>query len=205
MIRVLSGSFMALAICLWPRMDHGRRDCYVRGSRQPPSDVGQADPRRLPPQDDAIPDLLLAVAAQLRAGVSPMMAWIASCDACRFNPDLESYTSSGGQAVQTAWRLADRTGAPLAQILEAVAERIRDRIEHEAELAAELAGPQATVKLLLALPLLGLVLGQAIGADPLGVIITTAAGRVCAVLGFCLLLTGKLWIKLWISRLRAAM
>src|SRR6185312_4186804 len=69
-----------------------------------------------------------------------------------------------------AWALADRYGIPLADLLEAVRSDTEHRVRFSAEVAARLAGPRATATVLAGLPLLGLALGQALGASPLRVL-----------------------------------
>lgn len=63
-----------------------------------------------------------------------------------------------------------------------------------------MAGPVTTARILAALPLLGLGIGQAIGARPVQTLLGTGQGRVCAVVGLACALLG--WV--WTSRLIAA-
>jgi tight adherence protein B len=56
-----------------------------------------------------------------------------------------------------------------------------------------LAGAWSTVVLLAVLPLVGLAMGWALGADPLGVLLHTAAGLVCLVVGGLLEAAGFCW------------
>ncbi|MGH3914232.1 MAG: type II secretion system F family protein [Pseudonocardiaceae bacterium] len=99
-----------------------------------------------------------------------------------------------------AWSLADRHGIPLADLLDAVRADTDHRVRFAAELAARLAGPRATAAVLAGLPLLGLALGQAVGAAPLRVLGHTGAGQALLVIGTGLACTGVLWSARLVSR-----
>jgi tight adherence protein B len=86
-----------------------------------------------------------------------------------------------------------RSGAPPAELLEQLAASLRSDAGAELERQTALAGPQATARLLSALPLGGLLLGWAIGADPLGVLLGTPPGRACLVAGAVLWASGRYW------------
>ncbi|GIG58813.1 hypothetical protein Lfu02_31850 [Longispora fulva] len=92
-----------------------------------------------------------------------------------------------------AWRLAERTGAPLADTLDLVVLDLREEQSRRAGTAAQLAGARATMAILTALPAMGLALGYAIGGDPLAVLLHTRFGAVCAVLALLLQLLGLTW------------
>ncbi len=62
-----------------------------------------------------------------------------------------------------------------------------------------MAAPAATARVLVALPLLGLALGMAVGADPLHVMTSTRAGQVSAVTGAVAAATGWWWTR-WLLR-----
>lgn len=99
----------------------------------------------------------------------------------------------GVRAVGAAWFVGERTGAPLAPVLEAVAAAVRDGDEAADARRAAMAGPVTTSRILAALPLLGLLLGQAIGVHPLQTLAGTGAGRVCAGVGLVAALAGWVW------------
>jgi tight adherence protein B len=92
-----------------------------------------------------------------------------------------------------AWSLADRYGIPLADLLDAVRSDTEQRVRFAAEVRARLAGPKATAAVLAGLPLLGLVLGHAVGAAPLRVLSATSAGQGLLVVGTGLACAGILW------------
>ena len=92
-----------------------------------------------------------------------------------------------------AWSLADRYGIALADLLEAVRCDTEHRVRFAAEVQARLAGPRATASMLAGLPLLGLALGHAVGADPLRVLCETPVGQVLLVIGTGLACAGMQW------------
>jgi len=104
------------------------------------------------------------------------------------------------EAVVAAGRLAAALGAPLAPVLDRVAESIVADDEVEGERRAALSGPRSTATLLGWLPLLGIGLGFALGADPVGVVLHGGAGTISAVLGGALLLGGRRWTSRLVSR-----
>ncbi|MFI5894295.1 hypothetical protein ACIA5D_29760 [Actinoplanes sp. NPDC051513] len=99
----------------------------------------------------------------------------------------------------SVWRLAERTGAPAADLIERIEAdaRAADRAADAA--AAQSAGAQATALLLAGLPAGGIGLGIGIGADPVGVLLHTPVGAACAV-GAVVLQSGGL---IWADRLTA--
>ncbi|GIG22144.1 hypothetical protein Cch01nite_28680 [Cellulomonas chitinilytica] len=96
-------------------------------------------------------------------------------------------------AVLAATALADDLGAPLAGVLERLAGAIAADAEAEAEVRAAVAGPRATARVLTGLPLLGLLVGAALGADPVAAVGHGGAGALAAVLGVALLAVGRVW------------
>jgi tight adherence protein B len=60
--------------------------------------------------------------------------------------------------------------------------------------AAEVAGPRLSGYLLAALPVLGLLLGTGMGADPVAVLVSTGLGQVLLVVGVGLSCAGLRWI-----------
>jgi tight adherence protein B len=60
-------------------------------------------------------------------------------------------------------------------------------------LAEAMAGPKASARMLKFLPLLGLVLGTLMGADPLTVLFSGGVGSIALVVGLGLMTAGQLW------------
>jgi len=96
-------------------------------------------------------------------------------------------------ALAVACDLAGRNGAPLGRSLAGVhAELAADQRTSRAVRTA-LAGPRSSALLLSGLPLLGLVMGSAMGAAPQRVLLHTGAGRLALVVGTALELAGLAW------------
>ncbi|KAB1933861.1 hypothetical protein F8271_23935 [Micromonospora sp. ALFpr18c] len=131
-------------------------------------------------------DQLCGLAADLRAGV-PV-------------PPVIEVASAGGsdrlrQLTSAAVRLADRTGAPLAELVERIEADARATDRGLAAAAAQAAGARATAWLLAALPVGGIGLGYAIGVDPVAVLLHSTVGGVCAVLAVALQVVGLFWAE----------
>ena len=88
--------------------------------------------------------------------------------------------------IAAATRLSTRTGCSLAAVATAVEDDLRARARHRAELRAATAGPRASAVVLAGLPVLGLLMGSGVGADPWRVLTTTAAGQALLVGGVAL-------------------
>ncbi|MEW2384499.1 hypothetical protein AB0873_20745 [Micromonospora sp. NPDC047707] len=129
-------------------------------------------------------DQLCDLAADLRAGL-PVAQAVALSAAVT--------DGSGGSLARTAVHLADRTGAPLAELLERIDVDARSADRGVAAAAAQAAGARATAWLLAALPLGGMGLGYGIGVDPVAVLLHTPVGGGCAVLAVALQVAGLLW------------
>lgn len=136
-------------------------------------------------------DLLCGLAADLRAGL-PV-------------PPALGITSVAGTSVDgvdrlcdltsAAVRLADRTGAPLAELIERIEADARATDRGLAAAAAQAAGARATAWLLAALPIGGIGLGYGIGVDPLAVLLHDTVGGVCAILAVALQIVGLFWAE----------
>jgi tight adherence protein B len=94
-----------------------------------------------------------------------------------------------------AWRLAERHGIPLAETLGAVAAEMTWRLQYAGRVRAQLAGPRATAAVLTALPVLGIGLGELLGAEPLAVLRGGVLGQVLLVLGVGLTAAGHAWCE----------
>ncbi len=102
-----------------------------------------------------------------------------------------------------AWTLAQRHGIPLADVLDAVRGDLDHRVRAHRRLHAALAGPRATAAVLAALPLLGLLLGQAVGAQPWRVLTDTGAGQLLLLAGALLTCAGLAWSAHLVARAAA--
>lgn len=154
-------------------------------------------------------------AARLRSGAPPATAWSGALGrpAVRDVPTVHDLLGPGtprredvarATAVVAAARLAADLGAPLADVLEGVAAAVAADEEHGADVAAALAGPRATARVLLVLPVAGVLLGALLGADPVGVVTGGGVGTWSAVLGVILLLVGRWWTARLLARTAGA-
>ena len=135
------------------------------------------------------------------AGTDVVRALSAVAAAARLGGDVPAVLRSAGPAplrawlgrLADAWSLADRYGIPLADLLDAVRSDTEHRVRFAAEVQARLAGPRATAAVLAGLPLLGLALGEAVGAAPLRVLCHTMVGQLLLVIGTAVACVGVLW------------
>ncbi|MFE6049508.1 type II secretion system F family protein [Kitasatospora sp. NPDC056446] len=170
----------------------------------------------------AVVELCAALAGELRGGATPEQALhlvtarlaadpdglrglgeepVARLAAGRYGGDVpaafhllaELPGGSGAAAIAACWRVAADSGAGLAAALDRVAEALRGERALAEEIAGELAGPRATIAVLAALPGAGLLLGAALGARPLAVLLHTPAGLGCLAAGAALEGLGALW------------
>lgn len=121
--------------------------------------------------------------------------------AARFGGDVSKALAAAARqpgaegllGLAACWRVAVDRGAGLAAGLDRLEEALRAERDQRADMQAQLAGPRATVVMLAGLPVLGLVLGAALGADPLHVLLHTAAGLGCLLVGGALEASGAWW------------
>jgi len=163
---------------------------------------------------------LTSVAARLRAGQSPTEAWRAAAKQLPTGAARELEALVGGpaadpgaragagrgqvsgalHAARAATALADDLGAELAPVLETCAAGIEESARAEAERTAAFAAPRATARLLLALPLAGIVIGSLMGAAPIGLFVSSIWGALLLVSAGALLLLGRIWIQRLLQR-----
>ncbi|MFT3898890.1 MAG: hypothetical protein QM728_01410 [Gordonia sp. (in: high G+C Gram-positive bacteria)] len=113
--------------------------------------------------------------------------------------------ASAGAAgpVADLWATAARFGLPLAELLAARRADLVARQRFAAHTRAALAGPRATAGVLAVLPVFGLVLGQAIGADPIRVLLAPGPGAILLVLGVTLAAVGVVWSERIVDKVLA--
>lgn len=98
--------------------------------------------------------------------------------------------------------LSEETGAPLAELARRLAAAAEEDAELHAAIRTAVAGPQTTQLILVLLPLAGVGLGQAMGADAASLLFDGGVGTGCLVLGTALLAAGWWWGR---GMIRAAM
>ncbi|MFE6178260.1 type II secretion system F family protein [Streptomyces sp. NPDC056464] len=164
---------------------------------------------------DAVIALCAALAGEVRAGRQPNEALLRAARDCgglgeaqsavlaaaRFGGDVPGALASaarqpgaeGLSGLAACWRVAVDQGAGLAAGLDRLEGALRAERDQRADLRAQLAGARSTVAMLAGLPVLGLLLGAAMGADPLHVLLHTGAGIGCLVVGGVLEGVGMWW------------
>ena len=171
--------------------------------------------------------IVTQVAGLLRAGVAPGRAW-QSVGQVRVDPrgvpdaeDLIALVVAGAgrgpvrgsaaaaarrqvAAIVAACRLAAETGAPLAAVLDVIVGTLVAAARGEQERAAALAGPRSTARVLAWLPGIGAVVGIALGADPLGLLLAGGLGATAPIVGLVLVGVGHRWTTRLVARARAA-
>ncbi|MFC8129395.1 type II secretion system F family protein [Streptomyces sp. NPDC057302] len=121
--------------------------------------------------------------------------------AARFGGDVpgaleEAARGPGAQGLlglAACWRVAVDRGAGFAAGLERLEGALRAERDQRADLRAQLAGARSTAVMLAGLPVLGLLMGSALGAAPLRVLLHTGAGLGCLAVGGVLEGVGVWW------------
>jgi tight adherence protein B len=164
---------------------------------------------------DAVIALCSALAGEVRAGRQPGEALLRAAGdsgglgeaqagvlaAARFGGDVPGALTSAARqpgadgllGLAACWRVAVDQGAGLAAGLDRLEGALRADRDQRADLRAQLAGARATAVMLAGLPVLGLLLGAAMGADPLRVLLHSGAGLGCLVVGGLLEGLGLWW------------
>ncbi|MFE7535753.1 type II secretion system F family protein [Streptomyces rhizosphaericola] len=146
-------------------------------------------------------------AAEPQAGGGPGGgAWLGDAEAAvlaaaRFGGDVPAALRraadgpglEGLSGMAACWRVAVDGGAGLAAGLDRLETALRADRRRREELRAQLAGAWSTVVVLALLPVAGLGLGAALGAEPLRVLLHTPGGLLCLVVGGFLEAAGLFW------------
>ncbi|MCX5043167.1 type II secretion system F family protein [Aldersonia sp. NBC_00410] len=171
--------------------------------------------RRRTAQRKHLLDGLEIVIAELRVGAHPATAASAAAAECsgsaarafeiaaaraRLGGSAADGVRRGDDAIAAelgriadAWRIAEEHGLALAELLEAARRDLLARIRFGSRVDSALAGARATAAVLAALPILGIGLGQLMGAAPVRVLLGGGAGAALLVVGTGLACAGLLW------------
>jgi tight adherence protein B len=164
---------------------------------------------------DAVIALCGVLAGEVRAGRQPGAALLRAARDCggfgdaqaavvaaaRFGGDVPGALAAAARqpgaegllGLAACWRVAVDQGAGLAAGLDRLEGALRAERDQRGDLRAQLAGARATAVLLAVLPALGLLLGAAMGADPLHVLLHSAAGLGCLAAGAVFEAAGMWW------------
>jgi tight adherence protein B len=103
--------------------------------------------------------------------------------------------AEGLRPLAAAWTVAQRSGAGLAEVVSRIAGVVRDDAEQRRQVVVALGTSRSTARLLAGLPVMGIVLGTGIDADPVGVLLGTVGGAWCLAAGTALGGAGVLWVE----------
>ena len=159
-----------------------------------------------------IAEVIDALAAELGAGVLPARALahlvedipsLGSVAAATHLgggiPDALRFVSSQPGAevlaeLASAWEVSERSGAPMARVLDRLADRMRDERELRREVDAGLGPARSTARIMAVLPVFGLAMGASAGANPLRTLTATLVGSLCLAGGSTLACAGISWV-----------
>jgi len=154
-----------------------------------------------------------ALAAGLRAGQPPHRALdrvaadvallVPAATAARLGGDVPAALRASARVegaetltfVASAWTVAQRSGAGLADVASSIAGAVRSETEQRRQVEVALGTSRSTARLLAGLPLMGVALGTGIDADPLGVLFGSAVGAWILLAGVTLASAGVLWVE----------
>ncbi|MBG6055524.1 tight adherence protein B [Salinibacterium sp. CAN_S4] len=106
---------------------------------------------------------------------------------------LDPVEGAAWRGLAAAWTVATRAGAPLAPCLRRYAQSLRDLAQTQRDASVALAAPAATARMVLALPVVGVLFGMALGFNTLAVLFGTPVGWVCLAVGAALMATAWRW------------
>ena len=179
------------------------------------------------PPIERIADATERLAVLLAAGVAPAAAWrylvdglssgrpadvVAEVVAAADDGDsiagaIVRAAEGGSAAVRQAWHglaaawfVATESGAPLAPCLRDLASAFRSIGQTQRDLQVALAGPAATARLVMALPVIGVLFGMGLGFNTLQTLFTTVPGLACLCAGCVLMVLGAGWNRRMIRR-----
>ncbi len=144
-------------------------------------------------------DTLALICEQLgafvSAGLRPLTAWetvardVGTFDACAVD-------------VIIAWNASVRVGAPVARTCHLLSEGFRSCARIQREIETAVAGPRFARRIMLVLPVFGVLIASALGLDALSFLLGSLAGWACLVVGCGLIVFGWMWSQRLIARIR---
>ncbi len=165
----------------------------------------------------ALQGALDVLVGELRVGVHPVAAFVAAANeidaavagslravaaGARLGADVAAGLRSVAQRsslpaywerLAVCWHLAQTHGLAIATLMQTAQRDIVERERFSARVNAGMAGARTTAAVLAGLPALGVGLGQLIGADPLGFLLSGGVGGWLLVIGVTLACFGLLW------------
>lgn len=224
---VLGALAAAGALVLALRRPSARRPGDIDGARTRIGAILRRGRARLTPsrtsrqRREAVREAVAALVAELTAGHAPSRALERAFAPVDLAPRARAAVAWGGDVVAAlrsdgrspgcqlmlhvaaCWSVAHGTGAGLAASLQAAVDADRDDEDVRTQLGAHLSAPRATARMLAGLPLIGLILGVAMGGDPLAWLLTTPLGFGCLVGGVAFTAAGLIWTSRIAARVEA--
>jgi tight adherence protein B len=132
-----------------------------------------------------VKDSLRAVAARARLG--------ADVAAGLYSVATQSTVPQYWERLSATWQLAQSHGLAVVALIRAAERDIVERERFASGVRAGMAGARATATILAGLPILGVGLGHAIGAEPLRFLLSGGVGGWCLLIGVTLACAGLWW------------
>ncbi|MGE2724270.1 type II secretion system F family protein [Mycolicibacterium pulveris] len=104
-----------------------------------------------------------------------------------------SALSTHWERLALCWQLAQAHGLAIATLMHTAHRDVVERERFSAQVTAAMAGARTTAAVLAGLPVLGIGLGQLIGAYPLGLLCSGGAGQWLLAIGVALACAGLAW------------
>ena len=175
--------------------------------------------RRAPPLSE-VARVTQRLAVLLAAGVAPGAAWEFVAEStpegsvprqvagsedvaealARASATLSPAEGAAWRGLAAAWRCASVAGAPFASTLRDQASSLRSLADTQRDIEVALASPRATMRVVLALPVVGVLFGALLGFGTIPTLFGTPAGWVCLVLGGALVLAARSWSRRLVNR-----
>jgi len=168
--------------------------------------------KRAPPALAEVAAVAQRLAVLLAAGVAPASAWrhvadatpspvpaaVAAGDAVdsailSASATLPPLEAGGWRGLAACWAVATDSGTPLAPSLRDYAASLRSLAQAQREVQVALAGPVATARMVMALPLVGVLFGLVLGFNTIAILFTTLPGLLCLIVGGGLMLAASRW------------
>lgn len=215
---MIVGGFIALSVYLaWGPLPIVRKPTAVCHVKSKATQFGKSLRKSPPP---SLMPFLWTVHSELMAGslidealhracaTLPTQCMTSTLAALNVNGDVATALEADAQHtklealtdVALIYRICARTGAPVTDSLMRIINSVRDQQRRQRTLVQETASTKATVVVLAALPLLGVLMGLGLGLNPLTWFLHSALGALCLASGVGLEVLGWLWVRLLIRR-----
>ncbi|HET6877604.1 MAG TPA: hypothetical protein VFH38_08760 [Jatrophihabitans sp.] len=149
-------------------------------------------------------DALRAAATVASAESGPARWFATAAEVAAVGGDAGAVLVAAGQpglrGVGLAWQLGAPTGTALSGVLARVVADLAAADEQRRATAIALAGPRSSASVLALLPVLGVLLGMAMGASPLRFLTGAPAGQALCCAGVLLDVGGVLWLRAILRR-----